>query len=222
MRLGFAAALLSAIASPGFAHRLDEYLQNTIVSVEKHRLHAQIILTPGVAVFPMLVAQIDTDGNGEISEAEQRTYASRVLRDLSLAVDGERLRPREVSKRFPPMGDIREGRGEIQLDFEAELPPGGRNRKLSLENRHESRISAYQVNCLVPQDPHIRISAQHRNYTQSRYELEIEETDVREGAFFLSFLSGRLIWMGPIALVLLARLTVLCWQRQRAAAAIVR
>src|SRR3954447_20375358 len=139
MRLGLAAPLLAVIASPAFGHRLDEYLQNTIVSVEKYRLHAQMILTPGVAILPVVTARIDTDGDGEISDAEERVYASRVLRDLSLAIDSERLRPHLVSLRYPDAADLKEGRGEIQIEFEAELPAGGPNRRINLENRHETR-----------------------------------------------------------------------------------
>ena len=39
-------------ASPAHAHRLDEYLQGALISVEKNRVDAQLTLTPGVAVFP--------------------------------------------------------------------------------------------------------------------------------------------------------------------------
>ena len=41
-------------------------------------------LIPGVAVFSFVLASIDTNGDGVISEAEQRAYAERVLRDVSL------------------------------------------------------------------------------------------------------------------------------------------
>lgn len=215
MKPAIAAAILCMASGYGFAHRLDEYLQNTIVSVDPARVHAQVFLTPGVAVFPLIVARIDTDRNGAISAAEQRAYAGRVLRDLSLAVGGERLRPRLVSWRFPPTAEMREGRGEIEVEFEAELPPGGGSRKLTIENRHESRISAYQVNCLVPDDPRIRVAAQRRNYTQSVYELDYEDTGGRDESLFVSGLSRRLLWLSPIALLLSVRLTMLWRQRQR-------
>jgi len=142
-------------------------------------------LTPGVAVFRLLISDIDTDANGAISEAEQRAYASRVLRDLSIAIDGHPLTPRLLAMRFPTLEEMKEGRGEIQLDFGADLPRGGRHRKLTIENRHQRRIAAYQVNCLVPRDPRIRIAAQNRNFSQSLYELEYVQTGVRsDPAFF--------------------------------------
>ena len=56
----------------GFAHRLDEYLQATLVSVEKTRALLEVRLMPGVAIVPMVLAEIDCNGDGVMSEAEQR------------------------------------------------------------------------------------------------------------------------------------------------------
>ena len=50
-RLAAAGAILLLAGTPASAHRLDEYLQATTISVEKDRVQAQIRLTPGVAVF---------------------------------------------------------------------------------------------------------------------------------------------------------------------------
>lgn len=213
MTVRFAAALLILSGADVSAHRLDEYLQGTLISVEKNRLEAQMTLTPGVAVFPLLIPDFDTDGNGVISEAEQRAYAARVLRDLSLTLDGHRLALRLLSLRFPGVDEMKEGRGEIQFAFEADLPRGGRNRKLTIENHHDSRISVYQVNCLAPGDPHIRIEAQNRNYSQSHYELEYEDTDVRAEALIPGWWPDRLKWLSPFALLLLMRVTILLWPR---------
>lgn len=206
MRLGLAGAILILFTTPALPHRLDEYLQGTIISVDKTRFEAQMTLTPGVAVFPLLIPSIDTDADGVISTAEQRTYAERVLGDLSLNIDGHRLTPHLLSIRFPAIADMKEGRGEIQLDFYADLPDGGRNRKFTLENHHESTISAYQVNCLVPRDPYIRIAAPTRNYSQSLYELEYLQTDISSDSAFFSLRPSRLVWLSTAALLLFTRL----------------
>ena len=170
--LAAAGALAAALAAPALAHQLDEYVQATTLSVERDRVRAEVRLTPGVAVLPIVLARIDTDGDGVLSEAEQRAYAGRVLRDLSLAVDGARVPLRLVSWRAGSIEDMREGQGEIRLDLEADLPHGGGSRRLVFENHHESRIAAYLVNCFVPRDPHLRITGQDRNYEQSVYRLE--------------------------------------------------
>lgn len=204
-----APAIVLAAGTPALGHRLDEYLEATIISVDKNSVKGQMSLTPGVAVYPAVLAGIHTNADGTIAGAEQLAYAERVLRDLSLSMNGERLRPRLVSIRFPALDEMKEGLGEIQLTFRADLPPNGPKRKLIFENHHQSRIAAYQVNCLVPSDPDIRIVAQTRNYFQSLYELEYEQAGVRGGPLASVWWPAAREWLGTIALVLFAWLAVL-------------
>lgn len=205
MKLNAILALLILAPASAWPHRLDEYLQRTLVSVSKGRIEAQIDLTPGVAVFPFIIREIDTNNDGAISEAERRAYADKVLRDLAFKLDNVPLQPRLQSVRFPGMADLREGRGEIQLDLIADAPPGGRKRTLALEDHHLSQISAYQVNSLVSADPKISLGAQTRNYSQSSYCLDYEETDVPPNRpTFASFWD--LIILFPAALLISARL----------------
>jgi hypothetical protein len=212
MKLTLAAVVLLSTGTLA-AHRLDEYLQGTIISVEKNRVDAQITLTPGVAVFPMVIAEIDTDRDGIISAIEQRAYASRILGDLSLKIDGRLLTPQFVSMQFPTIEEMKNGTGEIQIEFAADLPAGGRQRKLTLENHHQSRIAAYQVNCLVPRDPDIRIVAQNRNYSQSIYELDFEQEGVRSNPLSFAWLPGGRKPLGTGALLLAVWLALLWRQR---------
>jgi hypothetical protein len=215
-RLAAAGAILLFVGTPASAHRLDEYLQATTISVEKDRVQAQIRLTPGVAVFPIVLANIDTDADGVISEAEQRAYAERVLGDLSLTIDGDRLRLRLVSLKFAKIEEMKEGLGEIQLEFDADVPSGGPNRSLTFENQHQSRIAAYLVNCLVPRDPGIRITAQNRNYQQSFYQLDYMQAKVRSGPQSSAWWSSSRGWLGAAALLLLAGFGFV-WRRARVA-----
>jgi len=178
-RLALTGAILFFVGTSASAHRLDEYLQATTISVEKDRIQVQIRLTPGIAVVPSVLRNIDIDADGVISNAEQRSYIERVLGDLSLTIDGDRLQLRLVSAKFANIEEMKEGLGEIQLELEADVPSGGPNRKLVFENKHQSRIAAYLVNCLVSRDPDIRITAQNRNYEQSFYQLDYVQTDVR-------------------------------------------
>ena len=203
--LAAAGTMLLSVGTPAFAHRLDEYLQATTISLEKDRVQAQIRLTPGAAVFPIVFASIDSDADGIISEAEQHAYAERVLRDLSLTIDGDRVQLRLVSSRASKVQEMMDGRGEIQLDVDANVPHGGHDRRLVFENHHESRIAAYLVNCLVPSDPDIRVTAQDRNYDQSFYRLDYVETGDRS-PLSLGQWSSAGGWLGTAALVLFARL----------------
>ena len=129
-----------------------------------------------------------------------------MLRDLSLTIDGDRVQLRLVSSRASKVQEMMDGRGEIQLDVDGNLPDGGHDRRLVFENHHESRIAAYLVNCLVPSDPDIRVTAQDRNYDQSFYRLDYVETGARSGPLSLGQWSGAAGWLGAAALVLFARL----------------
>jgi hypothetical protein len=175
--LRFGAAVFLLLTAPAGAHRLDEYLQAAILSVERDHVQGFMRLVPGVAVSASVISSIDTNGDGTLSEAERRAYALRVLRDLSLSIDGQHLALKLVSAQFPSLDEMRQGMGEIQLDFTAEMPRGGTNRKIIFENNHQSRIAAYLVNCLVPSDKGIRITGQDRNQSQSFYQLEFVQAD---------------------------------------------
>ena len=54
-------------AGPACAHRLDEYLQATTVAVTRGHVVLRVRLTPGVAVAPAVLAQIDANGDGALS-----------------------------------------------------------------------------------------------------------------------------------------------------------
>ena len=206
--------IVLAIGSPASAHRLDEYLQATTISLEQDHIQAQMRLTPGVAVFPSLFANMDTDGDGVLSQSEQQAYVERALGDLSLTVNENRLRLRLVSWKFAQTTEMKEGRGDIQIEFAAVVPRTTWSRKLVFENHHQSQIAVYLVNCLVPSDPNIQVKAQKRNYLQSRYELDYVQAGVDSGQLTSDRWSGVWRWLGMTTLILLLPLAWL-WRRVR-------
>jgi len=208
MKWKFAAAVafLLLLGTLAAAHRLDEYLQATLFAVEKDRVQGSMRLVPGVAVYSAVLETVDTNDDGVISELEQRAYAERVLGDVSLTVDGERLKLKLISVQFPGIEMIQEGLGQIQVEFTADLPPGGSNRKLIFENHHQSRISAYLVNCLVPSDPDIRVVAQNRNEDQSYYELDYMQAGVASAATSPGWWRNILGWKGAVGFTSMFRL----------------
>lgn len=214
MKLAAAAAIFISLGLTAWAHRLDEYLQATIISINKGSVQGFMRLVPGVAVSSAVVASIDTNRDGLISETEQHAYAERIFRDLSISIDGENLRPQLASVAFPTTDEMKAGVGEIQIEFNAELPRGGAKRKLVFENRHQSRISAYLVNCLVPQDRNIQIEAQSRNENQSFYRMDYTQVD--RGAGWLGFPSEFRfsLWLGAIAFFSFVGLGFL-WRKRR-------
>lgn len=165
-------AILLWVATQAIAHRLDELLQATTISLAKNHVTAQLRLTPGVDVFPIVFADIDTNGDGLISDAEQRAYAERIRRDVVMTIDGNRVDLRLVSLTFPRIDEMKEGLGDILLTFDTIVAAGGRERKLIFENHYQRGISLYLVNCLFPSDPGIQITAQNRNEEQSSYRVD--------------------------------------------------
>ncbi len=171
-RLVAVLAIILSFRVPAFAHRLDEYLQAAILTLEKDQIQASMRLIPGVTVSSAVLASIDTNADGVISDSERHAYAQQVLRDLSLSVDGHVLKPQLVSVTFPGIEEMKAGLGEITIVFAASLTPGRSHRKIVFENHHQPRMSAYLVNCLVPKDRDIQVVAQQRNKNQSLYQLD--------------------------------------------------
>ncbi len=194
------------------AHRVDEYLQATTIMVGKDRVQAELRLTPGIQVVPFVLATIDTNRDGAISVAEQGAYAARVLRDVSLRIDGDRLTLRLVSSKFATVEEMQEGRGAIRLDLEAAVPRGGPERTLAFENQHLSKIGVYLVNGLVPSDPDIHYRLQNRNYEQSRYQLEYVQAGVAADPSRLSWWTGAI---GAVTIALLLSFARLTLSRRR-------
>ncbi len=214
MKLASTAAIVMLVSATALAHCLDEYLQGSLISIEKNRVEIEMTLTPGVSVFPAVIAEIDANADGLISADERRSYAGRVLRDITISIDGRSLMPRLVSIEFAPIAEMKEGRGEIRIEIEADLPAGGAKRKLTFENHHQSGIAAYQVNSLIPRDPQIQIVGQNRNYSQSFYEVEFVESGIHSNTQLRS-LAGVAKPAGAIALLLVAGAVLLWRQRDR-------
>jgi hypothetical protein len=210
--LAAVAVIVVSLGVTASAHRVDEYLQAALISLDQEKHHVEVFLrlTPGIAVSSQVLASIDTDGDGVNSENEQRTYAQRVLSDLSLMVDGHRLTPRLVSMDFPEVEQMKEGLGEIRITFTAGLPAGGPNRRLVFENHHQGRIAAYLVNCLTPRDRNIRMIAQNRSEDQSLYQLDYVQTGERPEPLYLKWWPGVRGWNGwPVAAAILLFAVVL-------------
>lgn len=190
-----AALLILSLGRLAESHRLDEYLQAAVISLEKGRVQVELRLTPGVAILPVFLALADRDGDGAISESEQKAYAGRVLRELSLTCDGQRVPLQVTAAQFPSAAEWKEGLGAIELELEGNLPGAAARRSLTFENHHLPAISAYLVNSLVPHDPEIRITAQHRNPSQSVYrmEYEVDGAPANRGAWAFLGVAGSLL-----------------------------
>jgi hypothetical protein len=166
-----ALTLAAAVAGAGelSAHRLDEYLQAARVGIEPDRVELELEMTPGVGVAGAILAEIDADGDGALSDGEQRAYAHVVVSAIRVQVDGMPVRLEPADSTFAGVDALRRGEGTIRLRSAAALPGlSSGNHRLVLRNDYRPRVSAYLSNALVPVSPRVAVVAQARDADQSR------------------------------------------------------
>lgn len=156
-----------ATAPSAAAHRLDEYLQATLLSVDQDHVDLEIGLTAGVALASQIFSWIDTNGDHAISSAEGDAYARQMLHSVTLSVDGKSVPVALVDASFPSLGEMSLGMGTIRLRATAKIPTTGAGfHRVSFLNTHHPESSVYLVNTLVPANPRIRIGDQRRDRAQ--------------------------------------------------------
>ena len=172
--------LLVGLAIPGFgfprsseAHRLDEYLQATRISIELERISVEMSLTPGAAVADKVFADIDQDRSGTVSTAEAAAYARLVISSLTLSVDGRSWALTLDGFSFPQLADMRNGEGIIRLRASAKIQQSSIGpHRLSFANTYRSDIGVYLINALIPSDGRIRITGQSRDTLQNEFRMD--------------------------------------------------
>jgi hypothetical protein len=156
-----------ATPAPARAHRLDEYLQATRLAIDVEHVGLEIDLTAGVAVAHEVFAWIDTNRDGQISDAEGDAYAREMLRSVVLSVDGQPVPITSVEIHCPQFREMSLGVGTIQVRARGNVSAIGAGRhRISYINTHRSESSVYLVNALVPADQRIQIAGQQRDRAQ--------------------------------------------------------
>jgi len=203
-RMGVSGLLALSLVGGAAAHRLDEYLQATLIGVTPDCTNVEIHLTPGVAMLPVLMAVIDQDRDGRISPAEERAYVARVAREVELRVDGAPAPLALIESRFPTLEAMREGLGTIEI----KLRTARSGHELRFENRHLPQVSVYLVNCLATPSDGLVVRRQERDEAQRSIEFEY--------AFGAGEVPGPRVWiaLGPlwpaaIGMLLVVRMAVL-------------
>jgi hypothetical protein len=181
------------------AHELDEYLQATLVSIERDRVQFEINLTPGVAIASQVAAAIDTNRDAAISLAEGESYARRVLYGVWLEVD-ERRKPVElVSQTFPTLDEMAQGLGTIRLKAASIVSSSSGSHTVLIRNTHQPAISVYQANALVPGDKAISIQAQRRDPQQRELRIDYQVKGSGRGRAVSGVIAFFVIWIAARA-----------------------
>jgi hypothetical protein len=155
------------------AHRRDEYLQAARLAIDPGRVQLELDLTPGIAVADAIIAAIDGNRDGSLSEDEQRAYGSLVVSALTLEVDAHPLRLQLGTSSFPDTGAMRHGEGTIRLQSTAPFQRLSIGlHRLLFRNRHHSDRSVYLANALVPDSAEVAVTAQRRDRDQRELIIE--------------------------------------------------
>ena len=121
-----------------------------------------------VAVAEQVIAEIDRDREGAISQNEASSYAELLKRDLTPRMDGRKVELKLTASEFVPPAELRTGSEIIQLEFSAAFGPlAAAPRRLALENRHLPEMSVYLINAAQPGFAAVQITRQKRDDNQS-------------------------------------------------------
>jgi hypothetical protein len=159
-------AWLATIPSAG-AHRVDEYLQATRLSIGIDRVDLEMDLTAGIALASEVFGWMDTNRDGEISSAEGEAYARQVLRSVVLKAYVRPMVITLVETSVPEFREMNLGVGTIRLRATARIPiSAAGHHQVSFLNADKPESSVYLVNALVPENPRIQITDQRRDVAQ--------------------------------------------------------
>src|ERR1700760_3470984 len=101
--------LFFACAFSAHAHRLNEYLQATTILLTRDSITLHLHLTAGSDVAKQVLKQVDANGDGVLSNAEQQAYAKFVIQNLVLNIDNNDNTLQLVSWNFPSVNAISNG-----------------------------------------------------------------------------------------------------------------
>jgi hypothetical protein len=159
-----AVCIALALAASADAHRLDQYLQASRLSIDVARVEVEIDLTPGIAVASKVFGWIHPNENA---------YAQQVLSSIVLKADGAPVALTLDDSSFPTFQEMSEGAGTIRLRASASIPPGTPGRhQLCFLNMHRPESSIYLVNMLVPSNPRLKLGEQRRDIAQHQLTLD--------------------------------------------------
>lgn len=210
-RMGASALLALSLAGGAAAHRLDEYLQATLIGVTRDGVDVEMQLTPGVQMLPVWMAVLDQDRDGRISPEEERAYVRRVAREVELRVDGVTAPLSLVESQFPAIEAMREGLGTIRM----KLHTARSGHDLRFENRHLPPVSVYLVNCLAAPSEGLVVGRQRRDGAQRSIEFQYSfGSDAVPGPRAAWIALGP-FWPAAIGMLLVARQAVLIYRAKR-------
>ena len=134
MRRPILAALLAALACPAAAHPHAYVDQQALLSVGPDGAEVRLVIVPSPAEGPAILAHLDGDGDGVVSDAEAAAFGAEVLAETSLALDGRDMTLEHVATEVADPAAVAAGTGAITVTASARfgsLAPGAHRVELA-------------------------------------------------------------------------------------------
>jgi hypothetical protein len=139
-----ATAVLAVLPRVAAAHPEDALVQRAFLTLRAHDVVIELDLTPGHRVAPLLLEEIDANGDGALDAAERVRYEQWVHREIGLHLSGGRLALVRGQSRWPTIDALRSGDGVIHLVFRARIGArAGGAQTVVFQNRHVPLPSIY-------------------------------------------------------------------------------
>jgi hypothetical protein len=183
------------------AHRLDELLQTTFVSVGADRVRVDVSLTPGAQIASKVVGRIDADSDGAFSAAEREAFARQVVDAIEVTIDGQRSALTLDGAQFPLPADLAAGTASVRINAFTPAPATG-SHQMTVENGFERAMGVYLMEIRSP-EPGTTVERQIRDPLQRTVRVDYAVRPSRQA--LASALIVLLLIAGGASVVLRAR-----------------
>ena len=113
----------------------------------------ELDLTPGISVADAIIAVMDRDHDGVLSEAEKRGYVAQILGAIDLQIDGRARHLDLLASTFSEIDALRSGDGAVRVRAAVAVPQmADGDHQVTFRNTYRRDVSAYLANALAPQD----------------------------------------------------------------------
>lgn len=132
------------------AHPLDQLTQHLFMQLQSTSVEITIAVGGGLLANELVLSQLDKNGDGEVSSAEQTAWLELWTSTLTVALDQARVpvSPSAIGFGMPPIEDFHLGVTPLLLTFSIPLPVEGNvsNHLLSVRNDYLINRTTYRIN----------------------------------------------------------------------------
>lgn len=141
--IGAVVVLAAWVAAPAArAHPLDRLTQHLLVNLEAEEIRLTLAIGGGMLANEVVLADLDRDGDGRVTEREIAAWRQMVLERLTITIDGEPVFPdtSRVEVLVPDLHDFHVGLKPLMLSVPVRLEASGGPADHYLAVRNDYRV----------------------------------------------------------------------------------